>query len=80
MSKWEACLPKPWEWRPMLGGLCGSKEFEGAEIQTQSAVSQLASFKVLVEGTLRRNNALKLADAKLASVLRVPPPPPPLSL
>ena len=28
MSKWEAWLHRPWEWRPMRGGLGGNKEFE----------------------------------------------------
>ena len=50
MSKWEAWLPRPWEWRPMRGGLGGYKEFEGAEIEARSAGSQWVS--LFVEGTL----------------------------
>ena len=69
MSKWEAWLPSPWEWRPMRGGLGCNKEFDGAEIEARSAGSQWVS--LLVEGTLGRNNALRLADAKQASALRV---------
>ena len=69
MSKWEAWLPRPWEWRPMRGGLGGNKEFECAEIEARSAGSQWVS--LLIEGTLGRNNALRLADAKQASALRV---------
>ena len=59
MSKWEAWLPSPCEWRPMRGGLGGNKEFEGAEIEARSAGSQWVS--LLVEGTLGRNNDLRLA-------------------
>ena len=59
MSKWEAWLPSPCEWRPMRSGLGGNKEFEGAEIEAQSADSQWVSW--LVEGTIGRNNALRLA-------------------
>ena len=69
VSKWEAKLPSPWEWRPMRGGLGGKKELEGAEIEGRSAGSQWVS--LLVEGTLGRNNALRLADAKQASALRI---------
>ena len=61
MSKWEAWLPSPCEWRPMRGGLGGNKDFEGAEIEARSADSQWVS--LLVEGTIGRNNALRLADA-----------------
>ena len=53
----------------MRGGLGGNKEFEGAEIEARSAGSQWVS--LIVEGTLGRNNALRLADAKQASALRV---------
>ena len=53
----------------MRGGLGGNKEFDGAEIEARSAGSQWVS--LLVEGTLGRNNALRLADAKQASALRV---------
>ena len=53
----------------MLGGLGSDKEFEGAKIEARSAGSQWVS--LLVEGTLGRNNALRLADAKQASALRV---------
>ena len=52
----------------MRSGLGGSKEFEGAEIEARSAGLQWAS--LLVEGTLGRNNALRLAYAKQASALR----------
>ena len=69
MSKWVAWLQSPWERRPIRGGLGGNKEFEGAEIEERSAGSQWAS--LLVEGTLGRNNTLKLADTKQASALRV---------
>ena len=58
--KWESWLPSPWEWRPMQGRLGGNKEFEGAEIEARSAGLQWVSS--LVEGTLGRNNALRLAD------------------
>ena len=37
MSKCEAWLQSPWEWRPMRGGLGCNKEFEGAEIEARSA-------------------------------------------
>ena len=40
MSKWEAWLPSPWKWRPLRGGLGGTKEFEGAEIEALSAGSR----------------------------------------
>ena len=50
VGKWEASLPRPWEWRPMRGGLGGNNEFEGAEIEARSAGSQWVS--LLVEGTL----------------------------
>ena len=40
MSKWEAWLPRPWDWRPMRGGLGCNKEFQGAEIEARSAGSQ----------------------------------------
>ena len=66
MSKWEAWLPSPWAWRPMRGGFGGNKEFE---IEARSAGSQWLS--LLVEGTLGRNNALRLANAKQASALRI---------
>ena len=69
MSKWEAWLPSPCEWRPMRGGLGGNKDFEGAEIEARSADSQWVS--LLVEGTIGRNNALRLADAMQASALPV---------
>ena len=53
----------------MEGGLGGNKEFEGGvEIEALCACSQWASS--LVEGTLGRNNALRLADEKQASVWR----------
>ena len=45
----------------MRGGLGGNKDFEGAEIEARSADSQWVS--LLVEGTIGRNNALRLADA-----------------
>ena len=48
----------------MRGRLGGNNEFEGAEIAERSAGSQWVS--LLVEGTLGRNNALRLADAKQA--------------
>ena len=62
MSKWEAWLQSPWELRPMRGGLGDNKEFEGVEIEARSTGSEWAS--LLVEGTLGRNNALKLAEEK----------------
>ena len=68
ISKWEP-WPSPWEWHPMRGGLRGNKEFEGTEIETRSAGSPLVS--LLVEGTLGRSTALRLADAKQASAFRV---------
>ena len=46
----------------MRGGLGDNKEFEGVEIEARSTGSEWAS--LLVEGTLGRNNALKLADEK----------------
>ena len=58
--KWEAWLQSLWEWRPIQGRLGGNKEFEGAEIEARSAGLQWVSS--LVEGTLGRNNALRLAD------------------
>ena len=57
-------LPSPWDVRPMRGGLCGNKEFEEAAIEVRSESSKWV--KVLVEGKLGRNNALKLACAKQA--------------
>ena len=53
---------EPWEWRPMRGGLGGNKEFEIAEIEALSVGSQWVS--LLGEGTLGRNNALRLDDAR----------------
>ena len=69
MSKWEAWLQSPWEWRLMRGGLGGNKEFEGAEIEARSAGSQW--ILLLVEGRHAQNNALRLANAKQARALRV---------
>ena len=55
MSKWEAWLQSPWEWRRIRGGLGGNKEFEDAEAAVRSDVSGWT--ELLREGTLARNNA-----------------------
>ena len=67
MSKWEAWLQSPWEWRSMLGGLGCNKEFEGADRGTER---WLAMGLVASRGHARKNHALKLANAKQASALR----------
>ena len=53
----------------MRGGLGGNKEFEEAAMEARSEGSKWV--EVLVEGKLGRNNALRLADAKQVSELRV---------
>ena len=53
-------LPSPWDVRPVQGGLGGNKEFEQAVIEAQSESSK--GVKLLVEGKLGRNNALKLTE------------------
>jgi hypothetical protein len=50
MSKWEAWLQSPWEWRRIRGGLGGNKEFEDAEAAVRSDVSGWT--ELLREGTL----------------------------
>ena len=67
IRKWEMWLPRPWDVRPMRGGLGGNKAFEEAAIEARSESSKWV--EVLVEGKLGRNNALKLAGAKQASAL-----------
>ena len=69
IRKWEMWLPRPWDVRPMRGGLGGNKEFEEAAMEARSEGSKWV--EVLVEGTIGRNNALRLADAKQASALPV---------
>ena len=53
----------------MPGGLGGNKEFKEAAMEVRSEGSKWV--EVLVEGKLGRNNALRLADAKQVSALRV---------
>ena len=67
MSRLEGWLPV--EWRPVRGGLGGNKEFERAEMEARSDDSPWVL--LLVEGTLGRNNALKMADTKQASAVRL---------
>ena len=70
IRKWEMWLPRPWDVRPMRGGLGGNKEIEEAAIEARSESSKRV--EVLVEGKLGRNYALKLASAKQASALLFP--------
>ena len=64
MSKWEECLPSPWEWHPLRGGLGGNKEFEAAEIEAKNDSSPWIT--LFVEGKLGKNNSLRMADAQKA--------------
>jgi hypothetical protein len=61
-GKWERWLPY-FHWRPMRNGLCGNKEFEDAEAAVRSDVSGWT--ELLREGALGRNNARRMADAKM---------------
>ena len=53
----------------MRGGLGGNKEFEEPEAAIEEQSESSKWVKVLVEGKLGKNNALKLAGAKQASAL-----------
>ena len=64
MSKWEECLPSPWEWHTLRGGLGGNKEFEAAEIEARNDSSPWIT--LFVEGKLGKNNSLRMADAQKA--------------
>jgi hypothetical protein len=63
MSKWETWLECTW--RPIRGGLGGNKEFEDAEAAVRSDVS--VWIELLRKGALGRNNARRIADAKMVA-------------